>query len=96
MLSLNEKLSEVQLFSLRATFHALPLFYWRTKILRTYAGKNYVTLEISATGGGSVHILSKGLGLGFEKRIDIEDLEPYFEHLWLITSFLVRRGIANS
>ena len=27
MLSLNEKLSEVQLSRLRATFHALPLFY---------------------------------------------------------------------
>ena len=36
MLSLNEKLSEVQLLRLRATFHALPLFYLRTKILRTY------------------------------------------------------------
>ena len=30
VLSLNMKLSEVQLLSLRATFHALPLFYWRT------------------------------------------------------------------
>ena len=31
MLSLNEKLSEVQLLRLRATFHALPLFYLRNK-----------------------------------------------------------------
>ena len=30
MLSLNEKLSEVQLLRLQATFHALPLFYLRT------------------------------------------------------------------
>ena len=30
VLSLNVKLSEVQLLSLRATFHALPLFFWRT------------------------------------------------------------------
>ena len=37
MLSLNEKLSEVQFLGLRATFHALPLFYLRTYILRTYA-----------------------------------------------------------
>ena len=63
MLSLDEKLSEVQLLRLRATFDALPPFYWRTYILCTYAGKNYVTLEINAKGGGSVHILSKVLVL---------------------------------
>ena len=45
--SLNEKLSEVQLLRLRATFHALPLFYLRTEIFRTYARKNYATLEIN-------------------------------------------------
>ena len=30
MLSLNERLSDVQLLRLRATFHALPLFYLQT------------------------------------------------------------------
>ena len=30
MLSLNEKLNEVQLLRLRATFDALPLFYLQT------------------------------------------------------------------
>ena len=44
MLSLNEKLSEVQLLRLRATFHALPLFYLQTYILGTYARKNNATL----------------------------------------------------
>ena len=37
MLSLKEKLSEFQLLLLRATFHALPLFFLRTEILRTSA-----------------------------------------------------------
>ena len=36
---LNVKFSEVLLLRLRATFHALPLFYLRTLILRTYARK---------------------------------------------------------
>ena len=40
MLSLNEKLGEVQLLRIPATFHALPLFYLPTQILRRYAGKN--------------------------------------------------------
>jgi len=31
VLSLNVKLNKVQLFSLRATFHALPSFYWQSK-----------------------------------------------------------------
>ena len=39
-LSLNEKLSKVQLLRLRATFHALPLFYLRTQILRPFAHEN--------------------------------------------------------
>ena len=30
MLSLNERLSDVQLLRLRATLHALPLFYLQT------------------------------------------------------------------
>ena len=47
MLRLNEKLSEVQLLRLRATFHALPLFYLRAYIFLTYARKNYATLEIN-------------------------------------------------
>ena len=47
MLRLNEKLSEVQLLRLRATFHALPLIYLRTYIFLTYARKNYATLEIN-------------------------------------------------
>ena len=47
VLSLNEKLSEVQLLRLRATFHALPLFCLQTQILRTYARTNYATLEIN-------------------------------------------------
>ena len=47
MLILNEKLSEVQLLRLRATFHGLPLFYLRTYIFLTYARKNYATLEIN-------------------------------------------------
>ena len=51
MLSLNEKLSGVQLLRLRATFHALPLFYIQTQILRTYARKNYATLEINPYSG---------------------------------------------
>ena len=53
MLSLNEKLSEVQLLRLRAGFHALPLFYLRTEILRTYARKNYVILEINPKGSSA-------------------------------------------
>ena len=47
MLNLNEKLSEVQLLRLRATFHALPLFCLQTQILCTYARTNYATLEIN-------------------------------------------------
>ena len=47
MLSLNEKLSEVQLLRLLANFRALPLFYLRAYILRTHARKNYATLEIN-------------------------------------------------
>ena len=46
-MSLNEKLSEVILLRLRASLQALPLFYLRTYILRTYAPKNYATLEIN-------------------------------------------------
>ena len=46
MLSLNVKLSEVQLLRLRATFHTMPLFYLRTLILRAYARKNYAIVEI--------------------------------------------------
>ena len=45
MLSLNEKLSEVRLLCLRPTFHALPVLH-----LRTYARKNYATLEINPNG----------------------------------------------
>ena len=51
MLSLNEELSEVHLLCLRETFHALSLFYLRTQILRTYARKNYATMEINPNGG---------------------------------------------
>ena len=48
MLSLNEKLSEVHLLRLRATFHdALPLFHLRTQILRKYARKNHATNVIN-------------------------------------------------
>ena len=47
MINLNEKLSEVQHLRLRATFHALPLFYFRSSILRKYARENYATLEIN-------------------------------------------------
>ena len=39
VLSLNEKLSEVQLLRLRANYHTSPLFYLGTEILRTYARK---------------------------------------------------------
>ena len=45
MLNLNEKLGEVQLLRLQATFHALPRLY-----LRTYARKKYATLEINSNG----------------------------------------------
>ena len=45
-LSLNVKLSEVQLLRLRATFHTLPLPYLLTQIIRTYARKHYTTVEI--------------------------------------------------
>ena len=45
MLNLNEKLVEVQLLRLRATFYALPQLY-----LRTYARKKYATLEINSNG----------------------------------------------
>ena len=45
MLSLNEKLSEVQLFRLRSPFHALPLLHFRT-----YARKKYAKLEINPNG----------------------------------------------
>ena len=44
MLSLNERLSEVQLLRLRATFLALPLFFCQRKF---YARKNYATVEIN-------------------------------------------------
>ena len=37
--TLNVKLSDVLLLRLHATFHALPLFYLRTLILRTHARK---------------------------------------------------------
>ena len=47
MLRLNVELSEVVLLRLRAIFHTLPVFYLRTQILRTYAWKNYATVEIS-------------------------------------------------
>ena len=47
LLRLNVKLSEILLLRLRATFHTLPLFYLRTQILRTYAWKNYATVEIN-------------------------------------------------
>ena len=43
---LKVKLSEVQLFLSRAIFHTLPLVYFRTYVLRTYARKNYSTVEI--------------------------------------------------
>ena len=52
MLSLNEKLSEVQLLRLRATFQALPLFYFICELefyARTHTG-NYATLEINHCG----------------------------------------------
>ena len=39
MWRLNVKFSDVLLLRLHATFHALPLFYLRTLILRTYARK---------------------------------------------------------
>ena len=52
MLSLNYKLNEVQFLRLWATFHALPLFYLRTYILRTCARKNYATVEINLKGKG--------------------------------------------
>ena len=57
MLSLNEKLSEVQLLRLRATSHALPLFYLRTLIFDTYARKNYA-LEINPNAGFITSALS--------------------------------------
>ena len=41
------KLKEVLLLRLRATFDTLLLFYLRTQILRTYARKNYATVEIN-------------------------------------------------
>ena len=44
---LNVKLSEILLLRLHATFYTLPLFYLQTQILRTYAWKNYATVEIS-------------------------------------------------
>ena len=47
VLSLNVKLSEVQLLSLQATFHALPLFYWGRYFLHTCARKNYARVEIN-------------------------------------------------
>ena len=53
MLSLNEKLSEVQLLHLRATFDALPLFHLGTYILRAYARKNCATLEINPKRAGA-------------------------------------------
>ena len=57
VLRLNVKLSEVQLLRLRATVHALSLFYLRTSILRRYAPKNYTTVEIIPTSmWGFIHI----------------------------------------
>ena len=44
---LNVKLKEVLLLRLRATFDTLLLFYLRAQILRTYARKNYATVEIN-------------------------------------------------
>ena len=57
LLSLNEKLSKVQLLRLRATFHALPLFYLRTYILRTYARKNFAKLEINPLGATPLNVI---------------------------------------
>ena len=31
----------------RVAFHTLPLFYLRTQVLRTWARKNYVTVDTS-------------------------------------------------
>ena len=36
---------------LRETFHKLPLFYLRKCVLRTYARKNYATVEIHSISG---------------------------------------------
>ena len=71
MPSLNEKLSEVQLLRLRATFHELPLFHLRTYILRTYARKNYATLEINPWGGG---------GGGGEGLLRVFQFSPLFKN----------------
>ena len=49
VLRLNVKLNEVQFLRLRATVHALSLFYLRTYILRRYAPKNYTAVEINPT-----------------------------------------------
>ena len=46
VLSLNVKLSGVQILLLRAISHTLPLFYLLTYILRMYARKNYARVEI--------------------------------------------------
>ena len=43
---LNVKLSDVRILRFRATFQTLHLFYLRTKLLRTYAPKNYAAAEI--------------------------------------------------
>ena len=47
VLRLNVKLSEVQLLRLRATVHALSLFYLRTFSLGRYAPKYYTAVEIN-------------------------------------------------
>ena len=53
MLRLNEKLSEVQLLRLRASFHALPLSYLQTQSLHTYARKNCATFQINPKGSSA-------------------------------------------
>ena len=47
MAELKREVERGSTFTLRATFHALPLFYLRTYILLKYARKNYATLEIN-------------------------------------------------
>ena len=57
MLNLNEKLSEVQLLRLQATFHACPYFICERRFyVRTYASENYATMEINRKGRSPIFV----------------------------------------
>ena len=68
MLSLNEKMSEVQHLHLRATFHALPLFYCERKF---YARTHVRTLKLRDTGNQPLGLFAITFMLQIKKRAGV-------------------------